>query len=79
MDGNRRFAREFDLAKNEGHEKGKDKLEELMEWCLELGIKVLTVYAFSTENVSRDEEEVKYLMDLFEKNFLKLGDDERIH
>ncbi|NYT10984.1 MAG: di-trans,poly-cis-decaprenylcistransferase [Methanomassiliicoccales archaeon] len=79
MDGNRRFAREFGLAQNEGHEKGKDKLEELMEWCLELGIKVLTVYAFSTENITRDEEEVRYLMDLFEENFLKLGDDERIH
>lgn len=79
MDGNRRFAREFGLSKNEGHEKGKDKLEELMEWCLELGIKVLTVYAFSTENMNRSDEEVKYLMDLFEENFRKLGDDERIH
>ena len=53
MDGNRRFAREFGLAPNEGHVKGKEKLEEVMEWCLELGIKVLTVYAFSTENLLR--------------------------
>jgi tritrans,polycis-undecaprenyl-diphosphate synthase [geranylgeranyl-diphosphate specific] len=79
MDGNRRFAREFGLAPNEGHVKGKEKLEEVMEWCLELGIKVLTVYAFSTENLLRQAEEVKYLMDLFEENFLKLAKDERIH
>jgi tritrans,polycis-undecaprenyl-diphosphate synthase [geranylgeranyl-diphosphate specific] len=79
MDGNRRFAREFGLAPNEGHIKGKEKLEEVMEWCLELGIKVLTVYAFSTENLLRQAEEVQYLMDLFEDNFYKLAKDERIH
>ncbi len=79
MDGNRRFAREFGLAPNEGHVKGKEKLEEVMEWCLELGIKVLTVYAFSTENLLRQADEVKCLMDLFEENFLKLAKDERIH
>jgi tritrans,polycis-undecaprenyl-diphosphate synthase [geranylgeranyl-diphosphate specific] len=79
MDGNRRFAKEFGLDKNQGHEKGKDKLEELMDWCLELGIKILTVYAFSTENMMRETEEVDYLMDMFEKNFRKLGEDERIH
>lgn len=79
MDGNRRFAREFGLHPNEGHIKGKDKLEEVMEWCLELGIRILTVYAFSTENLQRGEEEVGYLMKLFEENFFKLGDDERIH
>ncbi|MEM0448832.1 MAG: polyprenyl diphosphate synthase [Methanomassiliicoccales archaeon] len=79
MDGNRRFAREFGLRPEEGHAKGKDKLEEVMEWCLELGIKILTVYAFSTENLKREKEEVDYLMRMFEENFYKLGDDERIH
>jgi tritrans,polycis-undecaprenyl-diphosphate synthase [geranylgeranyl-diphosphate specific] len=79
MDGNRRFAREFGLAPNEGHLKGKEKLEEVMEWCLDLGIKVLTVYAFSTENLERQAEEVQCLMDLFEDNFYKLAKDERIH
>lgn len=79
MDGNRRFAREFGLSPTEGHVKGKDKLEEVMEWCLELDIKVLTVYAFSTENLSREKDEVDYLMRMFEENFYKLGDDERIH
>lgn len=79
MDGNRRFAMEIGLAMNEGHVKGKDKLEEVMEWCQEMGIKVLTVYAFSTENLQRDEAEVQYLMDLFEESFLKLAEDQRVH
>lgn len=79
MDGNRRFAQEFGLSTAEGHIKGKDKLEELMHWCLELGIRILTVYAFSTENLMRDPKEVACLMDLFEENFYRLGDDDRIH
>jgi tritrans,polycis-undecaprenyl-diphosphate synthase [geranylgeranyl-diphosphate specific] len=79
MDGNRRFAKEFGLTTTEGHVKGKDKLEELLDWCMELGIKVLTVYAFSTENLKRDSDEVQSLMRLFEENFYRLGDDERVH
>lgn len=79
MDGNRRFAMEIGLSMHEGHVKGKDKLEELMEWCQEMGIRVLTVYAFSTENLNRDESEVQCLMDLFEESFLRLAEDQRVH
>jgi tritrans,polycis-undecaprenyl-diphosphate synthase [geranylgeranyl-diphosphate specific] len=79
MDGNRRFAQEIGLAVHEGHVKGKDKLEEVMEWCQEMGIRDLTVFAFSTENLQRDEGEVQCLMDLFEESFLRLAEDERIH
>ncbi len=79
MDGNRRYAREFGLLVAEGHDKGKEKLEEMMEWCLELGIKVLTVYAFSTENVTRETDEVNTLMRMFSLNFKKLADDDRVH
>jgi len=79
MDGNRRYAREFGLVIAEGHEKGREKLEELLNWCLEVGVKMLTVYAFSTENVSREKEEVETLMHMFIMNFRKLGDDERVH
>jgi len=79
MDGNRRFAKEFGLSTTEGHIKGKEKLEEVMEWCLELGVKILTVYAFSTENLDREPPEVEYLMKLFEDNFRRLATDERIH
>ena len=79
MDGNRRFAENLGLATVDGHEKGRDKLEELLGWCLELDVKILTVFAFSTENLSRDPEEVKSLLGLFEKNFYLLGDDKRVH
>ena len=80
MDGNRRYAKETMKADvNQGHIKGKEKLEEMMDWCLELGVKVLTVYAFSTENFSRKEDEVSFLMDLLEKTLTTFADDERIH
>lgn len=79
MDGNRRFAEKLGLKEVDGHKIGKEKLEQVLEWCLELGIKVLTVYAFSTENLKRSEEELIELMNLFEENFRKAGDDERVH
>lgn len=79
MDGNRRFARDLGLATAEGHKEGRNKLEELLNWGLEVGIKVLTVYAFSSENFTRKKEEVDELMRLFEENFYKVADDERVH
>ncbi len=79
MDGNRRFARELGLEPTEGHLKGRDKLEEMMDWCREIGVKIVTVFAFSTENLKRKSEEVDKLMDLFAENFRKAGDDERAH
>jgi len=79
MDGNRRFARELGIEPTEGHLKGKDKLEEVTDWCLEVGVKILTVFAFSTENIKRKTEEIDKLMKLFAENFRKAGDDERAH
>ena len=79
MDGNRRFAQELGMEVTEGHELGRDKLEEVLDWCLEVGIKILTVYAFSTENLKRKPEEIEKLMELFAENFRKIGDDERVH
>ena len=79
MDGNRRYAQEFGLLVAEGHEKGREKLEQILEWCMELGVRILTVYAFSTENVSRERQEVEDLMRMFVKNFQHLADDERVH
>ncbi|MEE9223347.1 MAG: polyprenyl diphosphate synthase [Thermoplasmata archaeon] len=79
MDGNRRYAYQLGLGRAGGHEKGKEKLEEVLEWCLELGIKILTVYAFSTENLKRSKEEVEKLMKLFAENFMRAGEDERVH
>lgn len=79
MDGNRRYASEFGLVVADGHARGREKLEEMLGWCLELGIRILTVYAFSTENVGRDKGEVETLMGMFVKSFRTLGDDERVH
>jgi len=79
MDGNRRFAKELGLGAGAGHKEGRNKLEEMLQWGLETGIKVLTVYAFSSENFTRDDAELTELMKLFEENFYKVGDDERVH
>jgi len=79
MDGNRRFARESGQAPLEGHLAGRDKLEDVLEWCVDLGIHILTVYAFSTENFKRSQREVETLMALFEENFVKIATDDRIH
>jgi tritrans,polycis-undecaprenyl-diphosphate synthase [geranylgeranyl-diphosphate specific] len=79
MDGNRRFATDLGMHPLNGHQYGRDKLEELLEWCLELNVKILTVYAFSTENLNRRTKEVEELMDLFRTNFKQLADDERVH
>ena len=79
MDGNRRFAAGHGLLIEEGHLRGKDKLEELLDWCLEVGIRILTVYALSTENRSRPKEELDRLMDLFARSFRDIATDARVH
>lgn len=79
MDGNRRYARYKGLPPGEGHRIGGKKLEEVVEWCHEVGIQGLTVFAFSTENFNRPREEVEHLMDLFEEDLRRLGADQRIH
>ncbi len=79
MDGNRRFALSHGLLITQGHEQGRDKAEELLNWCLETGIRILTIYALSTENLGRPKEEVDRLMELFEKAFRDVAKDERVH
>lgn len=67
MDGNRRWAKEKGLPSFQGHTVGYDTLKNIGDACLARGIEVLSVFAFSTENWKRTEEEVGYLMDLLEK------------
>lgn len=64
MDGNRRWAKENNLPSALGHKKGVESLKTILKACNEFGIKYLTVYAFSTENWNRKQEEVDFLMDL---------------
>lgn len=80
MDGNRRYSKiqgNIDVIK--GHEIGVDTLEKVLDWVIELGIEIITVYAFSTENFNRPEHEVNGLMDLFVKNFKRLVNHKKIH
>ncbi len=65
MDGNRRWAKERLLPSMMGHKKGVEALKKTTRACNDLGVKYLTVYAFSTENWNRKKEEVDFLMDLF--------------
>lgn len=71
MDGNRRWAKTKNLPAFEGHRKGYEKLKEVAKWCAESKVKILTVYAFSTENWNRSKAEVTYLMQLLENMFKK--------
>jgi tritrans,polycis-undecaprenyl-diphosphate synthase [geranylgeranyl-diphosphate specific] len=79
MDGNRRFAEREGLDVQGGHAKGRDTLEQLLDWCLDLGIRILTVYALSTENLARPKEELEGLMELFDKSLRDIATDARVH
>lgn len=67
MDGNGRWAKDKGKIRIEGHKKGAENIEKVIEYSIKLGVKYLTVYAFSTENWKRPENEIKALMRLFEK------------
>ena len=80
MDGNRRYSKlQENMDINRGHELGVDTLEKVLNWSIDLGIKIVTVYAFSIENFKRPNDEIEGLMKLFVKNFKRLVDHERIH
>lgn len=64
MDGNGRWAKAKGLPRTAGHKQGAKNLETIAEYCASIGVKVITAYAFSTENWSRPQEEVNALMDL---------------
>lgn len=79
MDGNRRFAWNSDLAAGIGHRIGKEKLERVLDWVLEINIPWFTVYALSTENLNRPIEELDVLFDLYVEGLKDIADDPRIH
>ena len=65
MDGNGRWARQRGLPRLAGHRAGTENIRRVLNGCVEFGVKVLTIYAFSTENWNRPEQEVKGLMSIF--------------
>jgi len=67
MDGNGRWAKERGLPRAEGHRAGAESIREVTEACIELGVKYLTLYAFSSENWNRPQNEVDALMKLLDR------------
>jgi len=79
LDGNRRWAVHKALISWIGHRHGADNLDDLMDWCLELDVKIITLYAFSTENFNRPPKEVEEIMNLIEEKLCSILNNERIH
>lgn len=81
MDGNRRWAKAKGKPASFGHKEGAKTLEKIVRYANKIGLKYITVYAFSTENWKRTEEEVKALMFLFQSyltDYAKRADDDNI-
>ncbi len=79
LDGNRRWARRQLTISKKGHWKGADAVENLLDWCEELDIKIVTLYALSAENLDRNDEELEDLYELIRIRLEKLFNDPRIH
>jgi len=79
LDGNRRWARIKGKSLEESYRIGAKKVEELLEWCVRLGVKTLTIYVFSTENFKRKPDEVEAVMRVAEETLSRVLKDERLH
>lgn len=79
LDGNRRWAKRHLVMTSDGHNKGADAVENLLDWCEELDIKIITLYALSAENLSRNDRELQDLFNLIRMRLEKLLADSRIH
>ena len=75
LDGNRRWAKEHNLTSLKGHQKGAENIKVLAKGIFERGIKYLSIFAFSTENFNRSQEEVDYLMNIFTNEFKNIAKD----
>ena len=79
LDGNRRFARAAGMQREMGHSFGAEKAHEVLQWCLELGIPAVTIWVLSTDNSSRDPNELAHILNLLEQEARNLATDPRIH
>ena len=79
LDGNRRWAKRNLIMKIDGHFRGADAVEKLLDWCEDLNIKIITLYVLSAENLNRKDDELDYLYDLINERLHKLYNDPRIH
>ncbi|HVB12201.1 MAG TPA: polyprenyl diphosphate synthase [Nitrososphaerales archaeon] len=78
LDGNRRWASNKSIERIVGHIEGANTAEDLLEWCHDIGIKTITLYLLSTENLNRSPDELNELFELFTERLNKLLSDERI-
>ncbi|MDA4111835.1 MAG: polyprenyl diphosphate synthase [Thaumarchaeota archaeon] len=78
LDGNRRWASKKSIERVIGHIEGANTAEDLLEWCHEIGIRTITLYLLSTENLNRSPVELKELFELFTERLNRLLTDERI-
>jgi len=79
QDGNRRYARERGDDAADGYDAGAETTEEVLDWCAELGVEELTLYAFSTENFDRPKAQRERLFDLLESKLREFADADRVH
>lgn len=79
LDGNRRWALVRDMIPWQGHREGAEKVKKFLDWCVDLGIKTVTLYAFSMENFQRSKREVAEIMKLAEENLEEILRSESIH
>jgi len=79
QDGNRRYAREHGEDATQGYQSGAQTTEQVLDWCAELGVEELTLYAFSTENFQRPEDQQQHLFDLLEAKLNEFADADRVH
>ncbi|WP_232686268.1 polyprenyl diphosphate synthase [Halobacterium zhouii] len=79
QDGNRRYARERGGDATDGYTAGAQTTEDVLDWCSELGVEELTLYAFSTENFDRPEAQREHLFDLLVEKFREFADADRVH
>ncbi|WP_440770733.1 polyprenyl diphosphate synthase [Natronorubrum sp. DTA28] len=79
QDGNRRYARRKGGDATDGHREGAQTTERVLEWCQDIGVEELTLYAFSTENFDRPDEENQALFDLLCEKLREFADAERVH
>ncbi len=79
QDGNRRYAKKQGAHTTEGHRAGADTTEAVLQWCADLGVEELTLYAFSTENFERPRDEREALFDLITEKLRTFADREEVH
>jgi len=77
LDGNRRWARQVGATASHGHQRGADKITEVLEWSQEAGVEVVTLWMLSTDNLERDPQELGALLEIIATAIERLADDGR--